>query len=164
MRIYYEKSDGQFETSVYSFNYAWVNGSVLGIWLEISDECLSQASWPNAALIKSKSLLLIISDPSQVLAVEKKKESRGLEHLKTAVENWAKEEERSREKKRMNNEETERRKEEEERRRSVVVEERRRVGEETGGEEGEGEKEEEREQEEEFPVKRARKTGITLKL
>ena len=40
--------------------------------------------------------------------MEKKKESRGLEHLKTAVENWAKEEERSREKKRMNNEETER--------------------------------------------------------
>ena len=57
---------------VYFFNYAWVNGSVLGIWLEISHECLSQASWPNAALIKSKSLLLIISDPSQASAVEKR--------------------------------------------------------------------------------------------
>ena len=93
-----------------------------------------------------KSLLLIISDPSQASTVEKR-ESKSLDHLKTTVENRAKEEERSREKKRMNNKETERRKEEEERRRSVVVEERRRVGEETGGEEGEGEKEEEREQE-----------------
>ena len=46
----------------------------------------------------------------------------------------------------------------------MVVEERRRVDEEAGGEEGEGVKEEEWGQEEEFPVKRARKIGITLKL
>ena len=58
--------------------------------------------------------------------MEKKKESKGLEHLKTAVENWAKEEERSREKMRMNNEETERRKKEEQRGRSMVIEKRRR--------------------------------------
>merc|ERR1712088_829833 len=57
-------------------------------------------------------------------AVEKKRESRSLEHLNTAVENRAKEEERRREEEkrrdeeRRNNEENERRRKEEERRRN----------------------------------------------
>jgi len=63
-------------------------------------------------------------------AVEKKRESRSLEHLNTAVENRAKEEERRREEERRNNEENERRRKEEERRRAGVEEERRRVEEE----------------------------------
>merc|ERR1712083_465578 len=67
-------------------------------------------------------------------SVEKKRESRSLEHLNTAVENRAKEEERRREEEkrrdeeRRNNEENERRRKEEERRRND--EERRRVEEE----------------------------------
>ena len=43
--------------------------------------------------------------------MEKKRESRSLEHLNTAVENRAKEEERRREEERRNNEEKERRRE-----------------------------------------------------
>jgi serine/threonine-protein kinase 24/25/MST4 len=67
-------------------------------------------------------------------SVEKKRESRSLEHLNTAVENRAKEEERRRDEEkrrdeeRRNNEENERRRKEEERRRND--EERRRVEEE----------------------------------
>merc|ERR1712036_142914 len=58
-------------------------------------------------------------------SVEKKRESRSLEHLNTAVENRAKEEEKRRDEERRNNEENERRRKEEERRRND--EERRRV-------------------------------------
>ena len=63
----------------------------------------------------------------QASAVEKKRESRSLEHLNTAVENRAKEEERRREEERRNNEENERRRKEEERRRAGVEEERRKM-------------------------------------
>merc|ERR1712227_1067079 len=50
-------------------------------------------------------------------SIEKKRESRSMEHLNTAVENRAKEEERKREEERRHNEENERRRKEDDRRR-----------------------------------------------
>merc|ERR1711892_883065 len=88
---------------------------------------------PEKQLITS-SLSPAKSESQIANSVEKKRESRSLEHLNTAVENRAKEEERRREEEkrrdeeRRNNEENERRRKEEERRRND--EERRRVEEE----------------------------------
>jgi len=58
-------------------------------------------------------------------SIEKKRESRSMEHLNTAVENRAKEEERKREEERRHNEENERRRKEDDRRRKE--EERRKI-------------------------------------
>merc|ERR1711902_115779 len=58
-------------------------------------------------------------------SIEKKRESRRMEHLNTAVENRAKEEERKREEERRHNEENERRRKEDDRRRKE--EERRKI-------------------------------------
>ena len=61
----------------------------------------------------------------QASSIEKKRESRSMEHLNTAVENRAKEEERKREEERRHNEENERRRKEDDRRRKE--EERRKI-------------------------------------
>jgi hypothetical protein len=58
-------------------------------------------------------------------SIEKKRESRSMEHINTAVENRAKEEERKREEERRHNEENERRRKEDDRRRKE--EERRKI-------------------------------------
>merc|ERR1712012_303876 len=58
---------------------------------------------------------------------EKKRESRSMDNLNTAIEIRAREEERKREEERRNNEENERRRKEDERRRAGVEEERRKM-------------------------------------